>query len=130
MALHVSLRALLENVLDAVVIIGRDGKVRVWNRIAEETFGWTESEALGRSLADLIVPPEHQASHTAGMARYNATGSARVLNRRLQMTARTKIGVTIPIELTITLVTTPSEVMFVGFLSEVKCSSRTLVEQA
>ena len=109
MPLHSSLKALLDNVLDAVVIIDRDGLVRGWNAIAEQSFGWSAEEARGRALSDLIVPPEHRDSHRSGLKRFNATGTARVLNRRLQLSALTRTGATVPIELTITLVSTPSE---------------------
>ena len=126
MPLHSSLKALLDNVLDAVVIIDRDGLVRGWNAIAEQSFGWSAEEARGRALSDLIVPPEHRDSHRNGLKRFNATGTARVLNRRLQLSALTRTGATVPIELTITLVSTPSEEVFVGFLRDI--SDRILVE--
>ena len=124
MPLHPSLNALLDNVLDAVVIIDRDGIVRGWNGIAEATFGWTRNEAIGQSLSDLIVPPEHRAGHSAGMARFNASGEARVLNQRLRMTASTRSGAIIPVELTITLVKNPDDGMFVGFLRDLSEQDR------
>ena len=119
MPLHSSLKALLDNVLDAVVVIGRDGVIQGWNHIAETTFDWTAEEAIGQILADLIVPPEHRRSHQEGMERFNVTGQAHVLDRRLKLTALKKDGTTIPVELTITLVNTPKGEAFVGFLRDV-----------
>ena len=48
---------ILETVLDAVVVMDRDGIIRAWNHHAEAIFGWTASEAVGQNLGDLIVPP-------------------------------------------------------------------------
>jgi PAS domain S-box-containing protein len=35
-----------------------DGTVRYWNKASEEVYGYTEKEAIGRNLGDLIIPPE------------------------------------------------------------------------
>ncbi len=43
---------------DALQVIAPDGAVMHWNPAAEATFGYTEAEARGRSLVQLIVPPD------------------------------------------------------------------------
>lgn len=55
------LAAIIESANDA--IIGKDlrGRVTSWNQAAERIFGYPESQALGRSLLELIVPPSHHA---------------------------------------------------------------------
>lgn len=35
-----------------------DGTVLYWNRASEEVYGYKEDEAIGKNLADLIIPPE------------------------------------------------------------------------
>lgn len=37
-----------------------DGTIRYWNRASEELFGYRSEEAVGKNLADLIIPPELQ----------------------------------------------------------------------
>ena len=39
---------------DAIFIRGRDGTIRSWNRGAEQMYGWTKVEALGRISHDLL----------------------------------------------------------------------------
>ena len=65
---------ILDTVLDAVIVLSKDGRVVAWNGLAEYTFGWTSSEACGRKLSDLIIPPEHRASHEEGMVRLHGGG--------------------------------------------------------
>ncbi|MFN9475098.1 PAS domain S-box protein [Acidovorax sp.] len=43
---------------DALLVIAPDGTVLHWNPAAEATFGYTEAEARGRRLTQLIVPPD------------------------------------------------------------------------
>jgi PAS domain S-box-containing protein len=52
------LTAVVERASDAIITTAPDLTVTTWNRGAETLFGYTHAEALGRNLADLIVPPE------------------------------------------------------------------------
>ncbi len=35
----------------------------MWNKAAEKIFGYTEEEALGKTLHKLLVPTQYHASH-------------------------------------------------------------------
>ena len=114
-----SLTATLETALDAVVVIRPDGKIVAWNKVAELTFGWSSQEALGADMGNLIVPEQHLDAHRLGMRRYTESGEARVLGRRIEITAVTRAGQEIPIELSINKVQTGDEIFFIGFLRDI-----------
>ncbi|MET0534030.1 MAG: PAS domain S-box protein, partial [Steroidobacter sp.] len=42
----------------ACIVWGTDHIVRVWNPAATATFGYTEAEAIGRHIHDLVATPE------------------------------------------------------------------------
>lgn len=46
---------------DAFVAMTADGRITAWNLRAQQLFGWAPEEALGASVAELIVPPEQRA---------------------------------------------------------------------
>jgi len=48
---------ILNETPDAVIITTLDGVVECWTNGAQSVFGYTSAEALGRQLAELIVPP-------------------------------------------------------------------------
>jgi PAS domain S-box-containing protein len=54
-------RAVFENV-DALSIQGylADGRVAYWNHASQTLYGYTPQEAIGKSLLELIIPPELQ----------------------------------------------------------------------
>ena len=110
---------ILDTVLDAVIVLSRDGRVVAWNRVAEGTFGWTAHEACGQKLSDLIIPPEHRAAHEEGMARLSGGGAPRVLNRRIELPALCKNGQQIPVELSITTAQGMDTSYFVGFVRDI-----------
>jgi PAS domain S-box-containing protein len=49
---------LVESSPDALIAVSADSAVLFWSTGAEGIFGYKKEEALGRSLQDLIVPPE------------------------------------------------------------------------
>ncbi|MEZ5703098.1 MAG: PAS domain S-box protein [Burkholderiaceae bacterium] len=52
--------SIVESSSDAIIVEGMDGAVIDWNPGAERMFGYRASEAVGRSLASLLLPPERQ----------------------------------------------------------------------
>jgi PAS domain S-box-containing protein len=100
-AAHV--RSILDAALEAVVGMDAQGVVIEWNPQAEATFGYSRAEALGKRVADLIVPPEQREAHRAGIDRYLETGVGPMLNRRVEVEALRKDGTRFPLELAITV---------------------------
>jgi PAS domain S-box-containing protein len=112
-----ALRLVLETALDAVVVMGDDGIVTGWNVRAVQMFGWTREEAIGRPLADLIIPERYHAAHRNGLQRYLKTGQAQVLGRRLEVSGIRKNGEEFPVELSIAPIR-GARLSFVGFLRD------------
>jgi len=54
------LASIVENAHDAIVSRTLNGLVTSWNDAATRLFGWSEREALGKSMFDLIIPPDHR----------------------------------------------------------------------
>lgn len=51
-----------------------DGTTRYWNQASERLYGFTEQEALGRDLRELIIPPELRDAVTEAIRRMGETG--------------------------------------------------------
>lgn len=110
---------ILDTVIDAVIILTKEGTIVGWNDVAEIVFGWTRAEAIGRLLGDLVVPTQHRAAHREGMARLEAGGSPKLLNQRLELPALRKDGSEIPVELSITTSRGTGREYFIGFLRDI-----------
>jgi PAS domain S-box-containing protein len=93
---------ILDTAHDAFIAMDADSRIVAWNAQAERTFGWSAAEAIGRNLADTIIPAAFREAHNRGMARFLATGEAPVVNRRLELRGLHRDGHEFPIEITIT----------------------------
>ncbi len=94
-------RLIVDTAHDAYIGMDSRGGITAWNTQAERTFGWTREEAVGRNLADTIIPTAFRDAHNAGMRGFHETGEAPVVNQRLELTALHRSGREFPIELTI-----------------------------
>ena len=97
---------LVRNAGDAIVVAGADGAIVVWNPAAERIFGYTEREALGRSL-DLIIPERYRQRHWDGYREVMRTGHTRYGTEVLRVPAIHKDGSALSIAFTVALLPTP-----------------------
>lgn len=112
-------RLILESALDAVITIHSTGVIAEWSGQAEAVFGWTRKEVLGRSLAEIIIPPRYREAHRSGLRRYLKTGEERVLNRRIELSALHRKGHEFPVELAIVPLRTGDGVAFSAFVRDI-----------
>src|SRR5690349_13958521 len=94
-------RQIVETAFDAFIGMDSNGVVVDWNTQAEATFGWRRSEAIGRTVSDLIIPERYRKAHEEGLRRYFATGEGQVLNKRIEITGLHKAGHELSVELMI-----------------------------
>jgi PAS domain S-box-containing protein len=114
-AAHV--RSILDNTLDAVIALDGGGLVTFWNPQAEQTFGITREQAVGRSLAEMILPEADRGAFTGLLPRLApAEGAA---NLRLEVEARRADGITFPLELTITAIPDGGDFSFSAFARDI-----------
>jgi PAS domain S-box-containing protein len=112
-------RATLHAALDCVVTMDHRGRVLEFNPAAERTFGYSSQAAVGREMAELIVPPDLRERHRRGLARLLAGGTPRVLDRRFEIDAMRSDGTRFPVELAITHIDVPGPPVFTGYLRDI-----------
>jgi PAS domain S-box-containing protein len=94
-------RRIVEMALDGFIGMDDAGIIIDWNVQAEQMFGWSRQEAIGRLLCATIIPPQHREAHERGLRHFLATGKGPMLNTRVEITGYHRDGHEIPIELAI-----------------------------
>ena len=115
-------RLIVDNALDANVLMDRDGIVTGWNARAAAMFGWSADEAVGRKLSALIIPERFRAQHEQGLRRYVETGVGPILNKRLEISALHRAGHEFPVELAVAPLRRGDHVMFSAFIEDITAS--------
>lgn len=121
------LRATVDAALDCIIAMDESGTIIKFNPAAEACFGLSERDAVGRSLADTIIPERFRERHLFGLRRYLDGGPGPVLKQRLEVTALRADGTEFPAELAIGVDDSPSGKTFIGYLRDI--TERTEAEQ-
>jgi diguanylate cyclase (GGDEF)-like protein/hemerythrin-like metal-binding protein/PAS domain S-box-containing protein len=95
------------------------GRVTEWNAEAETLFGYSRDEVLGKSLAELIIPPAYREGHLRGMSHYNETGKGPFIGERVEVTAMRLDRSEFPAELSVTAIHQGSSTFFSAFIRNI-----------
>ncbi|MEP7298133.1 MAG: PAS domain S-box protein [Burkholderiales bacterium] len=87
---------------DAIIASDASGAITLWNPGAERMFGYSEAEALGKSL-DLITPERLRNRHWEGYNKSMATGTTKYGNDLLRVPATHKDGRAMSIAFTVAM---------------------------
>lgn len=94
-------RTLARDTPDAIVYADAEGRIAFWNKGAERIFGFSASEAIGKSL-DIIIPETLRKRHWSGYANTVRTGKTRYgAGNTLAVPALHKDGARISVEFSI-----------------------------
>jgi len=110
----------------AIIYADDAGVVRLWNRGAEEIFGWRQDEALGQSM-DFIIPEKYRSRHWEGYFQTMKTGVTKYGRTLLAVPAMTKDGTKISIEFNVLLLRSPA-VGIAAFLMDVTARRQKDIE--
>jgi PAS domain S-box-containing protein len=113
-------RGIIDTALDAFFQMDEAGTVLEWNRQAQATFGWSRQEAMGRALADLVLPRGERERQAEGFARFlaGAAPGAPLPGRRLELDAQRRDGSALKVEVTVTALRRRGGYVFNGFIRD------------
>jgi PAS domain S-box-containing protein len=110
---------IIDGAREAFVSMNQQGEIIAWNRAAEEMFGWPAAKAMGKPLADLIVPERYRDAHKRGLNRFLRTGKGPMLNSRVELLALHRDGSEFPVEVSITAVRVRGGFSFHAFIHDI-----------
>lgn len=91
--------SIFDNAMAALVSTDETGHIVEFNPAAAIMLGIPREQALGRSVAEVMIPPRLREAHNSGMARVTSGGEQRVMGRRMEMAALRADGSEFPIEM-------------------------------
>ena len=94
-------RSLYKSSLDAIITIDDKSIIHEFGSSAEQLFGYSKAEVIGKHVAEIVIPPSMREPHNAGMAHFNRTRKGPVLNTRIEVEAIRRDGSLFPCELTV-----------------------------
>jgi diguanylate cyclase (GGDEF)-like protein/PAS domain S-box-containing protein len=102
----------------AAVCAGPDNLIASWNTGAEQLFGYSADQALGKPLS-IIIPERLRAAHDAGLARAVRAGQARLAGHSVDILALHANGSEIPVDLSLSMWFEDGRPMFGALLRDI-----------
>jgi two-component system sensor kinase FixL len=119
-------RAVINSAVDAIIVIDAHGRIESFNSGAERLFGHAEADVLGRNV-EMLMPSPYREEHDRYLARYLATGHAKVIGSGREVSGRRKDGSTFPVHLSVGEIVIEGERKFTGILHDL--SARVRMEE-
>jgi PAS domain S-box-containing protein len=108
----------LEGAMDAIITINSDEKIELYNRAAEELFGYTKSEVIGQSIS-LLLPPQCKDRKPGDVISYLKSDENRFKGVRNEVTVYDKWGNELSILLTISEAEIGEDYTYTGFIQNI-----------
>ncbi|MDD2367906.1 MAG: PAS domain S-box protein [Sulfuricurvum sp.] len=94
-------RTITTTAQDAILIMNDEGLIAYWNEAAENIFGYTKEETVGKALHPLLAPERFHEAHHKGFSHFIHTGEGPAIGKTMELTALKKDGTEFPIELSL-----------------------------
>jgi PAS domain S-box-containing protein len=120
-------RAIVQAAQDGIILGDQDGSILSWNDAAQNMFGYTAEEVVGKPLT-LLMPHRYRQAHQQGLERIRSTGEMRVVGKTVELHGLKKGGEEFPIELSLSRSVETQEVFYCGIIRDI--SERKLAERS
>jgi PAS domain S-box-containing protein len=92
---EVFLSNIMESALDGIVTINEKGIIQTFNKAAENLFGYTKDEAIGRNV-NILIPEPYHSQHNQYLENYITTGIKKAIGQTAELDAKRKDGSLFP----------------------------------
>lgn len=111
-------RKVINAALDARVISDASGKINLWNSAAEKMFGYSEKEAMGKSIT-IIMPEKYRKLHRAGIERVASGGPEKIIGKSVEIEGLKKNGEVFPVEISLTKELIGGKLTFIAVIRDI-----------
>lgn len=121
------LQSIIRNVMDGIITINEAGEIQGFNPAAEQIFGYSQQDVLGKNVK-ILMPEPDRSKHDGYIDRYLSTGQGKILGvRGREVIAVRRSGEKFPMELSASEMILGGRRYFIGIVRDI--TERKLVEE-
>jgi PAS domain S-box-containing protein len=112
-----SIKAVVDTVVDGVIMIDAQGIVQTFNPACEKLFGYRADEVIGRNVK-MLMPVPYRNEHDRYLENFHRTGERKIIGIGREVTGQRKDGTTFPMDLSVGEAKQEGESIFVGIIHD------------
>ena len=112
------MRSVIENIADGVIITNENAIIQLFNPAAENIFGYTEAEVIGKNV-NVVIPNPHQVVHDGYIGRYLKTLEKRLVDHSRECIGLKKDGTVFPVDLSVSEFIVNQKRFFTGIVVDI-----------
>ena len=113
------LQAITDASQDAIIMMDPKGAIVFWNPAAEKILGYTEAEAFGKDLHELVMPERYLSAQKAAFPEFLKTGTGAAIGKNIELFATHKDGHEICVSLSIGAIKQNEQWYAVGMVRDI-----------
>lgn len=94
-------RVISASAMDAIILADDQGRVSYWNPAAQRIFGYTNEEASGQEVFNLVIPRRFHKDVRTAVEKLKKTGENDLVGKNIEFKAKKKGGKEFPVELSL-----------------------------
>ncbi len=111
-------RAIVDNVLDGIIIIDEQGRIETINPAVGQIFGYADTELVSENVR-MLMPEPNRSNHDSYLSHYRESGEKHIIGAIRELEAQRRDGSTFPIELGVTELVMSGDRVFVGIVRDI-----------
>jgi len=110
---------LMNAAVDAIIVIDQNGRIEIFNKAAEEVFGYVASEILGENVSRLMPEPDRSA-HDQYLNNYHTSRNPKIIGIGREVVGLHKNGMKFSVLLSVGEVTGTETPRFIGIIRDLR----------
>ncbi|MGD9569334.1 MAG: diguanylate cyclase [Sedimentibacter sp.] len=113
------LNAIINSVCEAIIMVDKKGNITLWNPAAEQIFGYTKQEILGKNLPLILTVNELEYNSSEGKSKKHLSVEDLNMEKSMEAKALHKLGHELDIEISVSTLNINDDTYFVGIIRDI-----------
>lgn len=119
-------KTILETIADGIITINEAGNILSFNKAAENIFGYTVDEVIGKKIG-ILMPAPYREEHNGYLNRYLKTGERKIIGTGREVEGLRNDGTIFPMDLSVSEASWGGTRIFTGIVRDI--TERRRLEQ-